>query len=66
MTTDTHTVSIGGLQVSVVRKPIKNLHLGVYPPDGRVRVAAPQRVIPPAIPARASADITPRTDPRPP
>jgi predicted metal-dependent hydrolase len=25
----------------VVRKRIKNLHLGVYPPDGRVRVAAP-------------------------
>jgi len=27
--------------VRVVRKPIKHLHLGVYPPDGRVRVAAP-------------------------
>jgi len=27
--------------VDVVRKEIKNLHLGVYPPDGRVRVAAP-------------------------
>lgn len=25
----------------MVRKPIKNLHLGVYPPNGRVRVAAP-------------------------
>jgi predicted metal-dependent hydrolase len=25
----------------VVRKDIKNLHLGVYPPHGRVRVAAP-------------------------
>jgi len=24
-----------------VRKDIKNLHLGVYPPNGRVRVAAP-------------------------
>jgi len=29
------------LVVDVVRKPIKNLHLGVYPPAGRVRVAAP-------------------------
>lgn len=28
----------------MVRKPIKNLHLGVYPPHGRVRVAAPLRV----------------------
>jgi predicted metal-dependent hydrolase len=27
-----------------VRKAIKNLHLGVYPPHGRVRVAAPLRI----------------------
>ncbi len=27
--------------MDVVRKDIKNLHLGVYPPNGRVRVAAP-------------------------
>ena len=26
------------------RKPIKNLHLGVYPPDGHVRVAVPLHV----------------------
>ena len=30
--------------VDVVRKDIKNLHLAVYPPSGRVRVAAPLRV----------------------
>lgn len=41
MTTDSHTLHIAGLSVEVVRKPIKNLHLGVYPPEGRVRVAAP-------------------------
>ncbi len=35
---------INGLQVEVVRKDIRNLHLGVYPPNGRVRVAAPRRV----------------------
>ncbi|MCK7580579.1 MAG: M48 family metallopeptidase [Chromatiales bacterium] len=29
------------MPVEVVRKDIKNLHLGVYPPNGRVRVAAP-------------------------
>lgn len=28
----------------MVRKAIKNLHLGVYPPNGRVRVAAPLAV----------------------
>lgn len=27
--------------MEIVRKDIKNLHLGVYPPHGRVRVAAP-------------------------
>ncbi len=30
--------------MEVVRKDIKNLHLGVYPPNGRVRVAAPLAV----------------------
>ncbi|HMI84205.1 MAG TPA: SprT family zinc-dependent metalloprotease [Polyangiaceae bacterium] len=44
MTTDTHGLTVSGLRVSVVRKAIKNLHLGVYPPDGRVRVAAPLAV----------------------
>lgn len=44
MTTDTHQINVSGLAVDVVRKDIKNLHLGVYPPMGRVRVAAPLRV----------------------
>lgn len=30
--------------MEVVRKDIRNLHLGVYPPQGRVRVAAPIRL----------------------
>lgn len=34
-------ITVNGLNVQVVRKAIKNLHLGVYPPTGRVRVAAP-------------------------
>ena len=34
-------IAVGGIPVEVVRKDIKNLHLGVYPPNGRVRVAAP-------------------------
>lgn len=33
-----------GLLIEVVRKNIKNLHVGVYPPSGRVRVAAPARL----------------------
>jgi predicted metal-dependent hydrolase len=44
MTTETHTLTVSGVRVSVVRKEIKNLHLGVYPPDGRVRVAVPLTV----------------------
>ncbi len=44
MTTERHQISVGGLTVDVVRSDIKNLHLGVYPPGGRVRVAAPLAV----------------------
>ncbi len=41
MNIETQYISIAGLDIKVVRKDIKNLHLGVYPPDGRVRVATP-------------------------
>jgi predicted metal-dependent hydrolase len=39
-----HQITVNGFVVDVVRKDIKNLHLAVYPPHGRVRVAAPLRV----------------------
>lgn len=42
MTTEIRHFTVSGIRVEVVRKDIKNLHLGVYPPNGRVRVAAPQ------------------------
>jgi predicted metal-dependent hydrolase len=42
--TEITKLEVAGLQVQVVRKDIKNLHLGVYPPVGRIRVAAPRRV----------------------
>jgi predicted metal-dependent hydrolase len=41
MTTETQHLTVSGIRVEVLRKDIKNLHLGVYPPNGRVRVAAP-------------------------
>ena len=41
MTTETRHITVSSIKVEVVRKDIKNLHLGVYPPNGRVRVAAP-------------------------
>jgi hypothetical protein len=37
-------LEVGGISVEVVRSQIKHLHLGVYPPEGRVRVAAPMRL----------------------
>jgi predicted metal-dependent hydrolase len=39
-----HQITVGNLVVEIVRKKIKNLHLAVYPPDGRIRVAAPLRI----------------------
>jgi hypothetical protein len=38
------TLTVRGIDVEVVYKDIKNLHIGVYPPAGRVRVAAPKRL----------------------
>ena len=37
-------MEVSSIRVEVVRKSIKNLHLSVHPPDGRVRVSAPQHV----------------------
>ena len=34
-------IDLGNLQIEVLRKKIKNLHLSVLPPLGRVRIAAP-------------------------
>ncbi|MYZ51272.1 M48 family metallopeptidase [Malikia spinosa] len=41
MTTESRSITVSGISVQIERKDIKNLHLGVYPPNGRVRVAAP-------------------------
>lgn len=39
-----HQIEISDFIVDVVRKDIKNIHLSVYPPTGRVRIAAPLEV----------------------
>ena len=44
MSIKSHSIEISGIPVEVVRKDIKNLHLGVYPPNGRVRAAVPLRL----------------------
>jgi len=37
-------ISVGGVTVDVVLKDIKNVHLSVHPPTGRVTIAAPSRM----------------------
>ncbi|WHR51253.1 SprT family zinc-dependent metalloprotease [Vibrio furnissii] len=37
----TNIITISGIEVAVTKKDIKNLHLSVLPPDGKVRVSAP-------------------------
>ncbi|PWG03518.1 M48 family metallopeptidase [Sphingosinicella humi] len=37
-------LDIGGVTIDVVFKDIKNVHLSVYPPTGRVRISAPRRM----------------------
>ena len=44
MTIDQRHITVRGISVEIVRKDIKHLHLGVYPPSGRVRVASPSRL----------------------
>lgn len=44
MTSSRQKIDVSGIAVEVVRKGIKHLHVGVYPPQGRVRVAAPVRL----------------------
>lgn len=41
MSTKSPLIHVSDFDVDVVRKDVKNLHVGVYPPFGRVRVAAP-------------------------
>jgi predicted metal-dependent hydrolase len=44
MSTASARLTVGGIDVDVVYKEIKHLHIAVYPPVGRVRVAAPRRL----------------------
>jgi len=37
-------IELGDITVDVVLKDIKNVHLSVYPPTGRVRISAPKRM----------------------
>lgn len=35
-------LTIGGLTIEIIRKPIKNLHLSVCPPDGHIKISVPE------------------------
>lgn len=37
-------ILISNIPIEVVRKNIKNMHLAVLPPDGKVRVSAPETI----------------------
>lgn len=43
------TMQIGSITLQLNRKPIKHLHVSVLPPDGRVRVSAPEKMTDTAI-----------------
>ena len=49
MNTKKTRTRICDLEIDTVKKDIKNIHLGVYPPNGRVRVAAPLKTTDEAI-----------------
>lgn len=38
------TITVRNSSMQIVRKPIKNLHLAVYPLDGNVRVSTPEHI----------------------
>lgn len=44
MNTKTDHFTIGNIPVKVVRKDIKHMHLAVYPPAGKIRLSAPQKM----------------------
>lgn len=37
-------IQLGDIKIDIVFKDIKNIHLSVYPPDGRVHISAPERL----------------------
>lgn len=37
-------ITVKGIRIELLRKEIKNVHLRVYPPDGRVRISVPTRL----------------------
>ena len=37
-------IELGNIKIDVELKNIKNIHLSVYPPNGKVKISAPERM----------------------
>ena len=35
---------VNDIEIELIKKNIKNIHLSVHPPNGRVRISAPKRM----------------------
>ncbi|HKK44535.1 MAG TPA: SprT family zinc-dependent metalloprotease, partial [Balneolaceae bacterium] len=44
MSTERTHITVSGIDIDVVKKDIKNMHLAVYPPSGRVRISSPRNM----------------------
>lgn len=44
MSTNKEKILLGNLTIDVLYKDIKNIHLSVHPPSGRVRISSPHRI----------------------
>ncbi|HQU31949.1 MAG TPA: SprT family zinc-dependent metalloprotease [Candidatus Brocadia sapporoensis] len=44
MSIDMQQIKLSNMRIDVIQKDIKNIHLSVYPPAGRVRISAPLRM----------------------
>ena len=44
MNIKTKPIDVNGISIDVIRKDIKNMHLSVHPPTGRVRISAPLNI----------------------
>lgn len=43
MSTSLKKIAFSNIEIDVIRKDIKNMHLAVYPPKGRIRLSAPNK-----------------------
>ena len=44
MNISSQIITVSDIPVEIVRKNIKNIHLGVYPPEGNVRISVPSHI----------------------